>query len=231
MKVLVLQHIEIETPGLLEDLMRRKGIGFDFVHGYKGESYPEEIDSYSGFIVMGGPMGVYEEDQCPFLKKEKAFLQRVLKTEKPVLGICLGSQLLASVLGAEVKPGLQKEIGWYPVSLNKAAESDSLLQGVSDSFVALHWHGDQFELPDGAICLASSELTQNQAFRYKENVYAFLFHMEVTPVMLPIWVDRFGDELKEASLDGTHILKQAQTYLPPLNRLAEPIFLNWLNLL
>ncbi len=231
MKLLVLQHIEIETPGLFELLLKERGIEIDFIHGYRGDAYPESIESYSGFIVMGGPMGVYEESAYPFLKAEKFYLEKVLQTEKPVLGVCLGSQLLASVLGAEVKKGLQKEIGWYEVALTEEGKQDPLLKEAPTQFTPLHWHGDVFDLPKGAVSLASSQLTQHQAFRYRKNVYGFLFHMEVTEIMLPIWIDRFAEELKEAHLNGPQILRQAQDLMPKVHSMAQPLFSNWFNLL
>jgi GMP synthase (glutamine-hydrolysing) len=125
----------------------------------------------AGLIVMGGPMGVYEEARFPFLRRERNLIERALADRVPVLGICLGSQLLASALGAPVRKGLRKEIGWHPVYLEDAAGDDPLFRETPVEFDAFHWHGDVFDLPTGAVRLAHSSLTEYQAFRYGENAY------------------------------------------------------------
>ncbi len=231
MNVLVLQHIDCEPPGLIEELLREKKVSIQFARSYLGEKYPDDFSSYSGLIVMGGPMGVYEEKKYPFLKEEKKLLEKALKEEKPVLGICLGSQLLASVLGAEVKKGKQKEIGWHDLFLKEEAKKDPLFRQSPALFTALHWHGDIFSLPPGAFSLARSALTEQQAFRYGKNAYGLLFHLEVTAAMLPVWVDRFAAECQEAGVDGREILSQIKQHLTPLHQIGRDVFSNWINLL
>ena len=178
--VWVIQHIHCETPGTIAEALDREGISIQSVRVFAGEQIPKEMGAAAGLIVMGGPVGVYEQDRYPFLRDEICLIERALNEEKPVLGICLGSQLLASVLGGEVTKGKKKEIGWHTVTLSEAAAVDPLWKGVESSFTAYHWHGDVFELPRGAEPLASSALTPCQAFRYGDCAYGFLFHMEVT---------------------------------------------------
>ena len=178
--VWVIQHIHCETPGIIAEALDREGISIQSVRVFAGEQIPKEMGAAAGLIVMGGPVGVYEQDRYPFLRDEIYLIEQALTEKKAILGVCLGSQLLAAVLGAKVAKGKQKEIGWYPVTLSRAAMADPLWKGIESPFTAYHWHGDVFELPRGAEALASSALTPCQAFCYGDHAYGFLFHMEVT---------------------------------------------------
>jgi GMP synthase-like glutamine amidotransferase len=148
---------------------------------------------------MGGPMGVYDDAMYPFLRQEHDFLQRAIVQEVPLLGICLGSQLLAKALGACVYRNPQKEIGWYTVDLTAAGCTDPLFAGIDSPMRVFQWHGDAFELPAGATALASSPLCTHQAFRYGDRVYGLLFHLELTPEIIYSWLDTFRDELVSSS--------------------------------
>ena len=227
----VIQHIECETPGTIADILNEKGISIQTVDAYKGEPVPKEMGAAAGLVIMGGPMGVYEEERYPFLRDEIRLIEQAVKEDKAVLGVCLGSQLLAKALGARVTKGKKKEIGWYPVSLTEGATKDRLWTGVEPSFIAYHWHGDVFELPRGAEPLASSALTPCQAFRYGERAYGFLFHMEVTEKIIGEMVRTFAAELKEERLDGQEIVKAAQNYLPRLQDTGAVVFRRWAELL
>ena len=227
----VIQHIECETPGTIADILNEKGISIQTVDAYKGEPVPKEMGAAAGLVIMGGPMGVYEEERYPFVCDEIRLIEQAVKEDKAVLGVCLGSQLLAKALGARVTKGKKKEIGWYPVSLTEGATKDRLWTGVEPSFIAYHWHGDVFELPRGAEPLASSALTPCQAFRYGERAYGFLFHMEVTEKIIGEMVRTFAAELKEERLDGQEIVKAAQNYLPRLQDTGAVVFRRWAELL
>lgn len=181
----------------------------------------------NALIVMGGPMGVYETKQYPFLKDEMKLIEDALRQKKPVLGICLGSQLLASVLGAPVKKGKKKEVGWHPVFLKPEASKDALWAGAPKSFMGLHWHGDIFDLPKGSAALASSELTRVQAYRYGASAYGFLFHMEVTRIMIRKWTDIFAGELKREKISASDILRESEHHQPFLQALGSVIFDRW----
>ncbi len=226
-EVLVLQHVRCETLGTIADALDAVGISARYVRAFEGEPVPNGMGDAAGLVVMGGPMGVYDHPRYPFLLDEMRLVERALRDEKPVLGVCLGSQLLAAVLGAEVKKGNQKEIGWYPVRLTGEAASDPLWAGVASPFVAFHWHGDVFELPHGAVALACSELTQYQAFRYGRNAYAFLFHMEVTKEGVAGMVGAFPDELGETGVDGGDIMRAAEDHLPRLEVIGGLVFRRW----
>src|SRR5262249_54925335 len=147
---------------------------------------PAEVSGIAGLIVMGGSMGVYEADRFPFLTHEMALIREASSASLPVLGICLGSQLIAAALGGRVYPGGQKEIGWYPVEV--VDSRDALSQVLPPKFPALHWHGDTFELPPSATHLFRSSLYQNQGFRYGRNIYAFQFHFEINASMIDDWL-------------------------------------------
>ncbi len=226
-KALVLQHIEAEPPGLIGEALISKGFDLEYCHGYQGQQIPKTLEAYEALVVMGGPMGVYEADQFSFLKKEIKLIENALKLEKPILGVCLGSQLLAHVLGAKVYPGPQKEIGWYSVDLCPDASKDQLLKNTPRSFIGFHWHGDIFDLPAETVCLAKSELTACQAYRYGTNVYGFLFHMEVNREMIHRWTGRFSEELTSAKINSDAILQKSAEYLKPLQITGREVFTRW----
>lgn len=230
-KVWVLQHIHCETLGAIANILESAGLSAQYVRTFEGQSVPEGMGDAVGLIVMGGPMGVYEHNRYPFLLDEMQLIGHALEEDKPVLGVCLGSQLLAAALGAAVTKGKKREIGWYPVTLADAARTDPLWTGVEPSFVAYHWHGDIFELPQGAVSLASSGLTQHQAFRYGRNAYGFLFHMEVTERIIGDMVKTFADELQAAGVDGHAIVTKAQDYLPHLQGIGRLVFQRWTSLI
>lgn len=213
--------------GTIAGALKRENIGVESVCTFQGQGVPRDIDKYDGLIVMGGPMGVYEQDRHPHLRDEIRLIEQALRAEKPILGVCLGSQLLAAALGAKVYPGPQKEIGWFPVTLTDAAMKDPLWAGVPRRFTTMIWHGDIFELPKGAVSLASSELTEQQAFRHGNNAYGILFHMEVTQPMIGDWVTTFAGELQQARVDGSAIVAAAPGHLSSLGEIGHSFFRRW----
>ncbi len=225
--VWVVQHSPSETLGTIEDVLRDHRIGFDYIQTYAGASVPRQMGERAGLIVMGGPMGVYEEAKYPFLRDEMRLLKSALALDRPVLGVCLGSQLLAAVLGAEVKKGEKKELGWHPVTLSTFAAQDSLFASVTPQFWPFHWHGDVFSLPHGAVALASSRQTPCQAFRYGKNAYGILFHLEVTEGQISQMLLDFGDELREAGGEASDIVKQTPQHLSVLRKIAGDVFGGW----
>jgi GMP synthase (glutamine-hydrolysing) len=223
-RILALQHAAHEPLGTIETVLRERGVEITLVRPYDGERVPETLAGFDGLVVMGGPMGVYETDRHPYLRDEIALIERAIAARLPVLGVCLGSQLLAAALGARVAPGPRKEIGWFPVTLTAEAADDALWRGLERELVGYHWHGDRFDLPRGAVPLAASALTPLQAFRYGPSAYGVLFHMEVTAEIVAGMVDTFADELAEERLDGAAILREARRRLGDLDRTARTVF-------
>ena len=229
--VIVLQHVACETLGLIETVLGERRIEARYVRTFAGEPVPPTMDGATGLVVMGGPMGVYEADRFPFLHEELRLIERAVAIGKPVLGVCLGSQMIAAALGARVYPGPSKEIGWYDLSLTDAGTTDPLFVGVPRRFVGYVWHGDVFDLPRGATSLASTQLTSCHAFRYATNVYAILFHMEVTRAIIEGMLTTFSDELRQASIDANPIRRDVATHLEPLQRIGTSVFGRWAELL
>ena len=225
--VWVLQHNPIETLGTIEAAIQGKGISSRYIRPFAGEPVPQTMGSAPALVVMGGPMGVYDQDRYPFLRDEMLLIEDALRLDRPILGVCLGSQLIAATLGSSVTRARKKEIGWHPVHLTPEASLDRLFQGVAPSFVPYHWHGDVFDLPGGAVSLARSELTEHQAFRYGERVYGLLFHLEVTREVITGMVKSFAGELKEEDMDGETILAQATERLGPLHTIGQAVFARW----
>ena len=226
-EVLVVQHTPIETLGTIAEALPSRGFGFRYVRTFADEPVPPALDDKAGLILMGGPMGVYEQERYPFLRDEIRLIASALTLERPILGVCLGSQLLAAALGAEVKKGKQKELGWHEVTLFPTAADDPLFSGVPAKFCPFHWHGDVFSLPNQAVALAASEWTNYQAFRYGKNAYGLLFHLEVTAPQISQMLTEFADELREAGGQATEVTNQVPQRLPALAAIAEQVFGRW----
>jgi GMP synthase (glutamine-hydrolysing) len=185
-------------------------------------------DAIDGVVVMGGPMGVYESDTYPHLRDEMRLLERALARRIPTLGICLGSQLLAAVLGAPVRKAPHKEIGWLPVMWDIAASHDPLFHEVSwQPLTVLHWHGDAYPLPSGTVALAHSAETECQAFRYEEQAYGVLFHMETDAAQIERMASTFADELESAHVDREALVRDAHRYAASTGVAARRVFGAW----
>ncbi len=195
MKVIIIKHIDIEGPGTIGDFLDCNDIPYRIIDIFNGEPLPDSLSEISAVIVLGGPMNVYEEDKYPFLKQEDEFLKEVIEEGLPTLGFCLGAQLIAKAKGAIVKKAPQKEIGWFKILLNRNGASDPLFQEFPGEVDVFQWHGDIFDIPDGAVKLAESELCSNQAYRIGDNIYGLQFHVEVTDEMIYQWIDAYRDEV------------------------------------
>ena len=163
-------------------------------HLYKGESLPK-ISSFDWLVVMGGPMGVTDTTTYPWLTDEKAFIKQAINENKIVLGICLGAQLIAEVLGAKISKNSNKEIGWFPIQVSEQAKATSLGASLPAEFDAFHWHGDTFTIPDNAILFASSIACKNQAFMIENRVLGLQFHLETTQESARSLINHCGNEL------------------------------------
>jgi GMP synthase (glutamine-hydrolysing) len=186
MDVLVLQHIACEPPGAFEDVLTAAGADIHRVELDEGEPLPS-WQNYVAIVAMGGPMSVNDDAELPWLTAEKQAIADAVKAGVPYWGSCLGVQLLAASLGARVYSGTQPEVGVLPVALTDDGRSDPVFAGLPPEFPTLQWHGDTFDLPDGATLLASSSAYPNQAFRVGQTAYGVQFHVEVTDQMAREW--------------------------------------------
>jgi len=180
----------------MEEWLTEQGHDLFCTRLWAGDALPP-VDSFAALIVMGGPMGIYDHDEYPWLPAEKAFLHTVVERETPILGICLGAQLLADVLGAKVTANWEKEIGWFPVQATTDMPS-SLETIFPVEMLVFHWHGDTFSLPEDAINIFTSTACENQAFLYKEHVLGLQFHLETTRESAATLIDNCRDELVRA---------------------------------
>ncbi len=196
MNVLIVKNIAAEGPGTIEDYLRLQGLPFTVVDLQRGASAPD-LGGFTHIVIMGGPMAVYEMHLHQHLKNEALVIERAIKAGKRVLGICLGAQMIAHVLGAGVYAGGRRELGWYEVALSDAAMLDPAMAALAmpgrQAAEVFQWHGDTFDLPAGAVRLASSSLYPNQAFRFSDRVYALQFHIEVTPSIVQGWLEHEKD--------------------------------------
>lgn len=229
--VLVLQHAAPEGPAAIGDALARRGIGMRTVRIDQGAAVPSTASGLTGLVVMGGPMSVYEADHVPNINPELRLIEEALDEEVPILGVCLGSQLLAAALGARVVSSGRKEIGWHEVTLTAEARKDALWHGIEDRFVAFHWHGDVFDLPKGAAPLAASAMTPLQAFRSGTNAYGLLFHLEVGEPHVREMVSAFASELAGAKIPRGPILDGIAQHLKHVQRIGAHVFDRWAALL
>ncbi len=196
MRAHCIMHVPYEGLGIIENYMNENDINISYTRIYEKDEFlePEDVDL---MILMGGPMSVYEEDIYPWLKIEKLFIRKVIDAGKKVLGICLGSQLIAEVLGAKVYPNKIKEIGWFPVYKTAEAKTQTIVGKFEDDTMVFHWHGDTFDLPKGAVHLFRSEHCMHQAFIYDNRVVGLQFHLETTPETLQGMLDAGKSEIIE----------------------------------
>lgn len=176
LKIHYFQHVPFEGIGHIETWANKNGHQLSHTKFYENEALPN-LEDIDWLIIMGGPMGVYDESEYPWLASELRFIKKAIEAGKIVIGFCLGGQLIAHTLGGKVTKNKYKEIGWYPISFSDAAIETSIFEGVRDIPV-FHWHNDTFEIPVGGTLIASNEACTNQAFMYSERVFAFQFHME-----------------------------------------------------
>lgn len=210
MKMFVLQHASFEGPAAIGAWAAVRGHGVRVVKVYEGAALPP-VEAVDLLVVMGGPMGLGEQESLPWMKGELAFISQCLQEGKRVLGICLGAQMMAAALGARVYPSGKKEIGWFPVRKTPAGRLSPYLKSLPEGAKVFHWHGDTFDLPAGAQHLLLSDAVKNQAFAWGPRALALQFHLEMTADTVRGMVDQCRSELvvsphvqnEEAILDGT----------------------------
>jgi len=234
-KVLVFQHVPFEILGTLDPLLRADGYRVRYVNFSREPEVEPEVEKYQGLIILGGPMNVDMTDAYPHLDTEVRLIRRAIAQDIPILGICLGAQLIAKALGAPVTKNPEKEIGWYDISLTRAGKTDPLMGHLEDTRRIFEWHGDTFALPDGAVHLATGQTCANQAFRYGENVYGFQFHMEVDAALIERWLTTpvYQAEIEQTQglINPDVIRQETEAHIESLQLLSAQVFGEFLNIM
>lgn len=227
----IIQHAAFESPGVIEEFAIEHGFTITRSHPYLGDQLPD-TDTFDWLVIMGGPMNVDQQSEYPWLAAEKIFIKKAIDSNKKILGVCLGAQLIASSLGARVNPNQYKEIGWYPIQCIAHNVSGShLLSGIPESPIVFHWHGDTFAIPEGATPIASTLACRNQGFIIRNNVVALQFHMEVTPLIVNEMLEQCGAEITEQPYiqDIKTIKEGCALYAAQANRHMKCLLNNLLN--
>jgi len=224
---IALRHIHFEDIGTFVAVLNERGYQLQYLDPILGEIDDAAIQQADLLIVLGGPIGAYDEQVYPFLEQELSSVRQRLDSGKPLLGICLGAQLMARALGAKVYPLGVKEIGFAPFTLTTAGE-ESVLAKLNDTPV-LHWHGDQFDIPDNAVHLASTSVGPNQAFSIGRNVLGLQFHLEADARRIEQWLVGHASELRQAGINPHKLRTDAAELGDRLTSAARAVFAAWLD--
>ena len=232
MRILVLQHISCEPPGIYEDILVEKGASIHRVEIDEGQQLPD-WQGFDAIIAMGGPMSVNDDATLPWLTAERRLVREAVLAGKPYWGVCLGVQLLAASLGARVHAGPKPEVGIMPVYLTEAGYDDAVFSGLPRELVTFQWHGETFDLPDGGVLLATSPAYPNQAFRWKKKAYGIQFHVEISAALAKQWsqVPDYKAALERVLGAGTatKVVGDVSRVEKVLHSYARSMFNNWLH--
>lgn len=234
-RILVFQHVAAEPLGTLDPLIRRRGHRIRFVNFDRDPDARPDVDRYKGLVVLGGPMNVEDQGERPHLRTELAAIERMLELGRPVLGICLGAQLLAHALGAPVRRHPDPEIGWYPLHATAAGRTDQVLAPLGETAPVFQWHGCHFEVPRTATHLARSDACEQQAFRWGDNAYGFQFHLEMDQPLIERWLANPAYREELAALPGARdeagIRADTERHIAGMQAQADAVFNNFLDLI
>lgn len=227
-KLLVFQHSASEPLGVLDPLLRRSGFRIRYVNFAREPNATVDVSRYDGLVVLGGPMNVDQVERFPHLLTEMDVLKKALDLDLPVLGICLGAQLLAAALGATVRPNAVREIGWYPLETEEAARGDRLFRHFDGGQFVFQWHAYTFDLPPGAVHLAATSTCRHQAFRYGERAYGLQFHLEADEFLIRRWL-AVPDYREEIECEGgrirvAQVLRETHRHAAATASLAARVF-------
>jgi len=229
--VAIFRHLECEGPGYFVDFLDQHDLPHILIRIDQNDSIPTALNDFSALVFMGGPMSV--NDDLPWISKELTLIQQAAKQNMPMLGHCLGGQLIAKALGGEITANPVKEIGWHSVARQLNATADDWLTALPNDFDVFHWHGETFSIPPGASPILSSEYCENQAFAMG-NTLALQCHVEMTTPMVKEWVAEYADELSTptASLQsGEIILENLERKINQLKPIADKLYQRWIQVL
>jgi GMP synthase-like glutamine amidotransferase len=202
MRIHCFQHVPFETPGTITEWATLNNCAITYTYFFEKDYSLPPLTEFDVLLILGGYMNVDEEEKFPWIKQEKKFIKDTIAAGKKIIGICLGSQLIAAALGCNVYKGKEKEIGFFPVYFSNAAQDLSLFDHFSSPYTLFHWHGDTFDLPAEAMVVASTAVCKHQAFLIGENVLGLQFHLELNETAIEQMLLHDGEELKE---DGNYI--------------------------
>lgn len=222
-RVLVIQHVEPERPAMLGEVLRQGGCRIDVVHVYDGEAVPVDLGAHDALVVLGGPMSAGSDEDFGSRGGELALIADAVRHRRPMLGVCLGAQLLALVAGSSIRPGREAEIGWGSVRLTAAAARDRLFGGLDGEIPVLHWHGETFDLPVGAVHLAASASYEAQAFRLGDVAWGLQFHVEADRGAVERMVSSFPEDAAAAPGGGAAILAATDDALERMAAVREAV--------
>ena len=226
-KVLVFQHVAAEPLGTLDPMLRQRGHRIRYVNFHRDPDARPDIARYDALIVLGGPQMPDQAERHPHLAVEMRCIEGALERDIPVLGICLGAQLLAHTLGAPVRPMKRWEMGWHDIEPTHYSAADSLFCALVEPQPAFHWHGYTFDLPEGAVHLAHSELCENQAFRYGSNAYGLQCHLELDERLINRWLSlsEYTDDLEaHGNQSAGEVREQTHRLIGPSTTLGRALF-------
>lgn len=226
--IAIFRHLECEGPGYFADFLDSHFFEYTLIRIDQEDKIPESIDNFSALVFMGGPMSV--NDDLPWINRELELIKQAANRDMPVLGHCLGGQLICKALGGKVSANSVKEIGWHPVQKLSDTANVHWLENLPDEFEAFHWHGETFSIPDGATALLKSQFCEHQAFAVN-NILALQCHVEMDSEMVEEWTREYSDELSDPSQSiqsATDITTDLDMRIRSLNQVAEKLYQKWI---
>lgn len=229
-RVYAFQHIAVEDLGTFAEVIAARGMRGEYVRLFAGDRVPTDWHQAAALVFLGGPMSVNDEAEYPYLGAEKALIREALQHDTPVLGVCLGAQLIAAAAGARVYQAPRPEIGWAPITLTAEGCRDPICSGLTGLAAVFHWHGETFDLPQGAVRLASSAVVANQAFRLGSRALGLQFHLEVDAAMVDAWMHAYPQDLgNDPDAARRRIAEDTGTHSGSLRRAAAAVFERFLD--
>jgi len=227
-KALAIRHVHFEDCGTLADVLRARGFEISYVEAGLNDLKGIDPDAPDLLIGLGGPISVYEADIYPYINDELELFKRRIAAQRPVMGICLGAQMLARALGAKVYPGKQKEIGWKPLELTKEGGNSPVAHLAPGNTSMLHWHGDTFDLPPDAVLLASTDVTKNQVYSYGDFLLAFQCHPELVRAKIESWLIGHASEIATSKVATVESIRHdTEQYGAALEAAGRKCFEEW----